>query len=412
MKRIMKVSGLLVVASAIAFALGAPAKPYPTTTTTTTPTTAFSVSDLSGSFSFRLTPAESFAPFLNPATCPNAPDAGVCTAPRQDILRVGVITFDGSGGVTGHTLATTDNGQSTVVKDFSFSGTYTLNPDGTGTLSISPTSPIADEGPETYALVLNKGDVNRPSTVDLTETDNAGGGAKIFLTGKAVSRPTTTFAVSDLSGTFSFRLTPAESFAPFLNPATCPNAPDAGVCTAPRQDILRVGVITFDGSGGVTGHMIATTDDGQSTVVKDFNFSGTYTLNPDGTGTLSISPTAPIADEGPETYAFVLNKGATNQPNTVDLIETDNAGGGAKIFLTGKATSMTTATPTPTPTPTPTSTPTATPTATPTPTPTATPNVPTNKNQCKNGGWRTLQRADGSPFKNQGDCIQYVNTGK
>jgi hypothetical protein len=39
-------------------------------------------------------------------------------------------------------------------------------------------------------------------------------------------------------------------------------------------------------------------------------------------------------------------------------------------------------------------------------------NVPTNKDQCMNGGWTTLMRADGTGFKNQGDCIQYVNTGK
>ncbi len=38
-------------------------------------------------------------------------------------------------------------------------------------------------------------------------------------------------------------------------------------------------------------------------------------------------------------------------------------------------------------------------------------NVPTNKDQCKKGGWQTRTRADGSTFKNQGDCIQYVNTG-
>ena len=37
---------------------------------------------------------------------------------------------------------------------------------------------------------------------------------------------------------------------------------------------------------------------------------------------------------------------------------------------------------------------------------------PTNINQCKNGGWQALTRADGTTFKNQGDCIQYVNTGK
>src|SRR5947207_1228359 len=170
MNRIRKISGgLLVVAAVIAFGLSASAphqaKATITTTTTTPITTTFSVSDLSGTFMFRLVPAESFAPFLNPATCPSAPDAGVCTAPRQDILRVGVITFDGSGGVTGHTIATTDDGQSTVVKDFNFSGTYTVNPDGTGTLLISPTPPIADEGPKTYSTVLDKDGLNPPTTV-------------------------------------------------------------------------------------------------------------------------------------------------------------------------------------------------------------------------------------------------------
>jgi hypothetical protein len=33
-------------------------------------------------------------------------------------------------------------------------------------------------------------------------------------------------------------------------------------------------------------------------------------------------------------------------------------------------------------------------------------------NACKNNGWQSLARAGGSSFKNQGDCIQYVNTGK
>jgi hypothetical protein len=38
--------------------------------------------------------------------------------------------------------------------------------------------------------------------------------------------------------------------------------------------------------------------------------------------------------------------------------------------------------------------------------------VATSKDECKNGGWKTLVRANGTSFKNQGDCIQYVNTGK
>ena len=39
-------------------------------------------------------------------------------------------------------------------------------------------------------------------------------------------------------------------------------------------------------------------------------------------------------------------------------------------------------------------------------------NVASDKEKCKKGGWMDLTRADGSTFKNQGDCIQYVNTGK
>jgi hypothetical protein len=35
---------------------------------------------------------------------------------------------------------------------------------------------------------------------------------------------------------------------------------------------------------------------------------------------------------------------------------------------------------------------------------------PTNKNQCKDGGWMNFNAP--RTFKNQGDCIQYVNTGK
>ncbi len=38
--------------------------------------------------------------------------------------------------------------------------------------------------------------------------------------------------------------------------------------------------------------------------------------------------------------------------------------------------------------------------------------VAATKADCKGGNWQNVFRADGSGFKNQGDCIQYVNTGK
>lgn len=38
--------------------------------------------------------------------------------------------------------------------------------------------------------------------------------------------------------------------------------------------------------------------------------------------------------------------------------------------------------------------------------------VATSKHACRKDGWRKLYRADGSGFRSQDDCIQYVNTGK
>ncbi|MEO7712141.1 MAG: hypothetical protein ABIV10_04415 [Gemmatimonadaceae bacterium] len=36
----------------------------------------------------------------------------------------------------------------------------------------------------------------------------------------------------------------------------------------------------------------------------------------------------------------------------------------------------------------------------------------TSKEACKDDGWKTLKRADGSGFKNQGDCVSYTENGK
>ena len=151
-----------------------------------------------------------------------------------------------------------------------------------------------------------------------------------------------------LRGTYTFRLVPATSFAPFL--------PGSGVDTAPRQDILRVGIFTADGVGNITGRSIATTDDGLVTIKIDFNWKGTYALDLQGLGEIVINApiaadinscvngdnvavvTPPTCDtfEGAERYAIVVNTHGDDK--VVELIQTDNAGGGAKIFLTGEAT--------------------------------------------------------------------------
>jgi hypothetical protein len=35
--------------------------------------------------------------------------------------------------------------------------------------------------------------------------------------------------------------------------------------------------------------------------------------------------------------------------------------------------------------------------------------TPASKDDCKNGGWKTLSTRDGTPFKNQGQCVSYFN---
>jgi hypothetical protein len=37
------------------------------------------------------------------------------------------------------------------------------------------------------------------------------------------------------------------------------------------------------------------------------------------------------------------------------------------------------------------------------------PKTPSSKEQCKKGGWQSLEDANGNPFKNQGQCVSYFN---
>jgi hypothetical protein len=39
---------------------------------------------------------------------------------------------------------------------------------------------------------------------------------------------------------------------------------------------------------------------------------------------------------------------------------------------------------------------------------TVTVSTPTNKEQCKKGGWKELTDSNGTPFKNQGQCVKFV----
>jgi hypothetical protein len=164
-----------------------------------------------------------------------------------------------------------------------------------------------------------------------------------------------------IKGRYAFRMTPVKSFS------ADDLANQGGLSTAPRQDILRVGVFTADGDGNLTGHTIATTDTNAGvTWLITFDWTGKYAMNADGTGFFSVNAIrnlvctdttvthagntphpvttggTPLAgnvactgdEEGHEDYAFVFT---TRGGKRLEFIQTDNAGGGAKVVLTGVA---------------------------------------------------------------------------
>lgn len=84
-----------------------------------------------------------------------------------------------------------------------------------------------------------------------------------------------------------------------------------------------VGVITFDGAGNVTGSVTSVQPDpspnATAVVVQAGQFTGTYTVNPDGTGTLTLQLGGPT----PNTSSFVITDGGSG-------LMFVNTGGGGK----------------------------------------------------------------------------------
>ena len=317
--------------------------------------TSYSVASLRGRYVYHLDPATSFGSTVL------GDSAGVTAALRQNVMRVGYIDWDGLGNILNARAfeVTDDNNGNTIVIDFMWTGTYTVNPDGTGTLTVATaTVPLGDAGctpaqppgvcaglvapGETYSLVVGK----RYSTVSLAETDHPVAGAKIFLNGEAIRqfRVTTPyfFTTGTLRVPYRFQLGPATSFA-----AIAPGDP-GGVATALRQDFMRVGFFAFNGLGNLnTSTMISTTDDDTgATILINFKSIGTYTMNSDGTGTITLTPvvddtsctpaqtigTCATLEPSPQTFAFALSKSTQKM-----FLMRTNTATGAKIFQLGNA---------------------------------------------------------------------------
>ncbi len=86
----------------------------------------------------------------------------------QHIVANGLLTFDGNGNITGGSEQRTEDG---IEFQFSLSGTYAVNSDGTGTLSIT----FAPNSVDTWNMVL--ADAGKRAEIVSIEPNNFIGGA-------------------------------------------------------------------------------------------------------------------------------------------------------------------------------------------------------------------------------------------
>jgi len=164
---------------------------------------------------------------------------------------VGQIVSNGSGSVTGVIDGTIDDAQAQQAVNHAFTGSYSVNSGGRATLTLQLGSGSAD------TAIAYFFDQNKAFLMKTT------GWATLF--GDLNPQTAGSFTAASLSGTFR----------------TYTDAP-------PDEDVENdCGLTTFDGAAGITSTIDLT--DWNWTQLYHFDFGGTYTVAPNGRGTLTFS---------------------------------------------------------------------------------------------------------------------------
>jgi hypothetical protein len=194
------------------------------------------------------------------------------------------MTFDGVGNFT-ESYTGMVNGSLTAG---TFTGTYTVNPDGTGTLTFS-------SGWQ-WAIVVNSLSAKVAHGIQMLPITDLPPNEVGTSTALLQSATAKTYTVANLKGNFSFQ---------------------SNEWTAdPSQPIYAGnGLFTFDGKGNVKGSSSYMQSGG---TVQTETFTGTYAVNSDGSGTISLST-------GTQ-YAFVLNKATGALANGLQIVQTNTTG--------------------------------------------------------------------------------------
>jgi hypothetical protein len=226
-------------------------------------------------------PSGSFGFLLNSWLAPTTNDSGTAI--------LGLMNLDGAGNVTGPVIfqrgsTSTKAAQSVAAK---LTGTYSSNPDGTGIV----TATVAGALTFTFAMVIADGG----QSLQLVGTHLIGGNAG----GEVIDGFARAAYAGPLKGSYAFQ----------LNNSPVP----AGT----------IGVMSFDGAGNVAASFTSVgvgSDPSQPPVSSGTN-TGTYSINPDGSGTINLASSS--GQFANSTFAFVI----TDSGSGLLLLQTTGATG-------------------------------------------------------------------------------------
>jgi hypothetical protein len=216
---------------------------------------------------------------------------------------LGLMNFDGAGNVSGPYNLELGSGGGNPQHSIagSFTGTYSSNPDGTGTVTLN-----LDIGVDLTLVML---------------IDNRGRGLQLALT--SCSGP-----ICNISGTVVSGVGEIEFNGPvhpihqrFLNGSYGLQFTKSSPTPATSLDVW-----SFDGAGNVS---LSGTFIGADLSVASETLFGTYSVNLDGTGTITVPP-QPGSLMG-QTYVFVI----TNGHSGLLVLQTNRAGDGV-LYGTGR----------------------------------------------------------------------------
>ena len=225
-------------------------------------------------------PSGSFGFLINSWLDPQTNDSGTGL--------LGVMNFDGAGNVTGSvTFQRGSTGAKAAATSVAtLTGTYSSNPDGTGSVTVTLGGVLTF----TFAMVITDGGQG----FQLVGTNLVGGDAS----GAVIDGFARAAQAGSLKGSYGFQ----------LNNSPVP----AGT----------IGVVSFDGAGNaaVSFTSVGVGNNPSQPPVSSGRLTGTYSINPDGSGTINLP--AAVGQAGNSTYAFVIIDGGSG----LLLLQTDGTG--------------------------------------------------------------------------------------